>query len=208
MTKSTDIKQDDLLAETFYLTDVDALDVSQLKKAVTLANKNLIVGKLKTLDYGNGTVSIAADVPHIYSKAASKSMSTDHAVSALAELLSCLALGTVKTMNEELGKEGGNKFCLSDYLTSLVDKLLAHAEVVSKFSTVLEAQEVLGYLSDTLDELDCFDPYKPEGREDLVKYAFSRKHCEAMCYKKLASITKKMDAKALRIALLLNMKVL
>lgn len=207
MTELIDSKKSELLTETFFMTDVSDADIKNLKEAVAKANKSISTGKLVLVDHGTDAMSIEAQIPYVLSKKMSKDQSVEQSMSVLTEMLQHLSLGTAKTMNEDMA-EDSNHFSLSDYFKHLSCKILDHAESFSVLSKELSSDDIVERLGITLNDLDCFDAYSIDGREELVKYALSRKYWHQLCTKKLSSIVKELDAQALRIALHLKMDVL
>lgn len=215
---NTKIPRDPFLTETFHVTgDKVTTDwIDELEKMVELANKDLKDGQLAVLKRTNFNDSTNRQVVAISSQlnifdVGVPNMDQQHLMQ-LVHMLYYTTRGLVMTLNEQLEKEK-KTVSLREFSECIIESVIDNAKGMSPLVLRFDKEKIIDHILTGVDDLDGImavdaETYLSEGRLNAFSFVLDKNYWLAVCQAAVNDIIKEMDAKAVRIALAMQMQVI
>lgn len=200
-----------ILTETFYAQGdvVDESLVYNLEKLVRESNKDMVHGQLfVSNNINNKTAVICANLDII--DTGMPDLKTEH-YRKLVEVLYYTTRGFVMTLNEQL-EEDKKSIPLHEFAECIINAAVENTKGISNIVLRFDKNKIIQDVITGVDNLDGIMIVDwetvSEGRLNAFSFILDQKYWQNTCQAAIADVVKEMDAKALRIALQLSMKVL
>lgn len=197
--------KDTNLTETFFKMGATESEIAVMQDGIDIANKAVDYGELFLQGGKSSSVGIYSKIL-INSDDANKEslIKCEDSIKGLAVYLQTVSLGVARSLNDEYGMA----IDIRSYVSTVVTRSLTNAQGISLLVKQVEADNIVEHLIKQMNKLDEYDIYSNKGREGLIKHVLDSDYWETAINAAFSSVVKDLDAKALRIALLLGMNVL
>ena len=197
--------KDTNLTETFFKMGATESEIAVMQDGIDIANKAVDYGELFLQGGKSSSVGIYSKIL-INSDDANKEslIKCEDSIKGLAVYLQTVSLGVARSLNDEYGMA----IDIRSYVSTVVTRSLTNAQGISLLVKQVEADNIVEHLIKQMNKLDEHDIYSNKGREGLINHVLDSDYWETAINAAFSSVVKDLDAKALRIALLLGMNVL
>lgn len=197
--------KDTNLTETFFKMGATESEIAVMQDGIDIANKAVDYGELFLQGGKSSSVGIYSKIL-INSDDANKEtlIKCEDSIKGLAVYLQTVSLGVARSLNDEYGMA----IDIRSYVSTVVTRSLTNAQGISLLVKQVEADNIVEHLIKKMNKLDEYDIYSNKGREGLINHVLDSDYWETAINAAFSSVVKDLDAKALRIALLLGMNVL
>ena len=197
--------KDTNLTETFFKMGATESEIAVMQDGIDIANKAVDYGELFLQGGKSSSVGIYSKIL-INADDANKGtlIKCEDSIKGLAVYLQTVSLGVARSLNDEYGMA----IDIRSYVSTVVTRSLTNAQGISLLVKQVEADNIVEHLIKQMNKLDEYDIYSNKGREGLINHVLDSDYWEAAINAAFSSVVKELDAKALRIALLLGTNVL
>lgn len=197
--------KDTNLTETFFKMGATESEIAVMQDGIDIANKAVDYGELFLQGGKSSSVGIYSKIL-INADDANKEtlIKCEDSIKGLAVYLQTVSLGVARSLNDEYGMA----IDIRSYVSTVVTRSLTNAQGISLLVKQVEADNIVEHLIKQMNKLDEYDIYSNKGREGLINHVLDSDYWETAINAAFSSVVKDLDAKALRIALLLGMNVL